>query len=588
MFRTQAATGGDVIGLKGLTTHGNVLTGTRHMVAAGNHAAAHAGFLVLEAGGNAVDAGVATGLALGVTCADLVSVAGVAPTMIRLAATGEIVTIDGLGVWPAKASSAYFREHHGGAIPDGLLRTVVPAAPSSWITALARYGTMSFGEVASAAIRLARDGYPADPRYCETFDANEHKYRRFPGNAEVFLPGGKPPTPGQIVRQADLARSLQFMVDEEQAAAAKGGRKAGLAAAHDAFYVGDLAKAITDYHAANGGWLSRSDMGAFRARWEPPVRTRWRNMEVVTCGPWCQGPLLAMVLTMLERDDIKALGHNSPAYIHLLAEAIKLVCADRESYFGDPRFVDVPMETLLSPAYLDARRRLIDPRRSNTGLADPGTISGYPRVKPDVPHATTPTLSPDTTYCAVIDKDGNVFSATPSDASYDTEVIPGTGLVVSGRGCQSWTIPGHPSEVAPFKRPRLTPNPAIAILEDGRATMPFGTPGGDVQTQAMLQVLLNVTEFGMDLRTAIEAPRFASYAFPSSFEPHEAYPNRLALEARMDPATVTGLEALGHDIHAWPDWTRLAGTVMSVIHDTEAGVKVAASDPRRASWAAGW
>ncbi len=166
MFRTQATTGGDVIGLKGLTTHANVLTGTRHMVSAGNMHAAHAGFLILEAGGNAVDAGVATGLALGITCSDLVSVAGVAPTMIRIAATGEVVTIDGLGVWPAKASSAYFRDNHGGAIPEGLMRAVVPAAPSSWITALERYGTMSFGEVAEAAIRLARDGFPADPRFC--------------------------------------------------------------------------------------------------------------------------------------------------------------------------------------------------------------------------------------------------------------------------------------------------------------------------------------------------------------------------------------------------------------------------------------
>ncbi|MEZ5854248.1 MAG: gamma-glutamyltransferase [Hyphomicrobiaceae bacterium] len=349
MFRTQATTSGDVIGLKGLTTHANVLTGTRHMVSAGNMNAAHAGFLILEAGGNAVDAGVATGLALGVTCCDLVSVAGVAPTMIRMAATGEVITIDGLGVWPAKASSAYFRDKHAGAIPEGLMRAVVPAAPSSWITALERYGTMSFGEVAAAAIRLAREGFPADPRFCDTIHTNEAKYRRFKGNAEVFLPGGKPPEPGQIFRQTDLARSLQFMADEEKAAAAKGGRLAGLQAAHDAFYVGDLAKAVTDYHAANGGWMTRTDMGAFRARLEPPVRTKWRNMEVITCGPWCQGPLLGMLLRMLRSDDLKALGHNSPAYVHLLTEAVKLACADREAYFGDPRFVDVPARAAPRP-----------------------------------------------------------------------------------------------------------------------------------------------------------------------------------------------------------------------------------------------
>lgn len=581
-------TSGDVIGLRGLTSHGNVLTGTRHMVSAGNHAAAHAGFLVLEAGGNAIDAGVATGLALGVTCCDLVNVAGVAPIMVRLAATGEVVTIDGLGVWPAKASAAYFREKHGGRIPEGLLRAVVPGAPSGWITALERFGTMSFGEVAEAAIRLARDGFPADPRFCDTITTNEAKYRRFPGNAQVFLPGGKPPTPGQIFRQADLARSIQYMVDEEKAAAGKG-RAAGLAAAHRAFYEGDIADTICKYHSANGGWLAREDMARFRARFEAPVHIRQGRLELFTCGAWCQGPLLAMLVRMLERDDVAALGHNSAAYVHLLTEAAKLACADREAYFGDPAFVDVPLEALLSTELQAGRRALIDPNRAFPALREPVAIAG--RVQPGAPTPPverTPALSPDTTYCCVVDREGNVFSATPSDSSYDSELIPGTGLVASGRGSQSWAAKGHPSELMPGKRPRLTPNPAIAILEDGRALMPFGTPGGDVQTQAMLQVLMNVNAFGMDLRTAVEAPRFASYSFPSSFEPHEAYPNRLAVEGRIDPATFEGLRARGHDVLEWPDWTRLAGTVNTIVKDTHAGVLTAAADPRRAAYAVGW
>lgn len=582
-------TSGDVIGLSGLTTHGNVLSGTRHMVSAGQHAAAHAGFLILEAGGNAIDAGVATGLALGVTCCDLVNVAGVAPIMIRLAKTGEVVTIDGLGVWPAKASSAYFREKHGGHIPEGLMRAVVPGGPSGWITALERYGTMSFSEVAAAAIRLAGEGFVADPRFCDTVVTNQEKYRRFPGNNAVFLPDGRPPTPGEIFRQQDLARSIQYMADEDKAASAKGGRAAGLAAAHRAFYEGDIAETITRYHAANGGWLTREDMAGFRARIEAPVRTRYRNVDVFTCGPWCQGPLLGMLLRMLEKDDLPALGHNSPEYVHLLAEAIKLACADREAYFGDPLFVDVPLEQLLSSEVQAQRRALIDAERAFPGLREPGEISGWPcPAAPKVPHERTPALSPDTTYCCAIDSEGNVFSATPSDPSYDGELIPGTGMIPSTRGSQSWATAGHPSEVMPGKRPRLTPNPAIAVLDNGRAFMPFGTPGGDVQTQAMLQVLLNVSVFGMDLRTAVESPRFASYAFPSSFEPHEAYPNRLAVEGRIDEATITGLEARGHDVLRWPDWTRLAGTVNTIVKDTKAGVLTAAADPRRATYAVGW
>jgi gamma-glutamyltranspeptidase/glutathione hydrolase len=581
------ATGGNVIGLKGISGHGNVLTGTRHMVAAGHYAAAHAGFLVLEAGGNAIDAGVAAGIALGVTQCDLVNVAGVAPIMIRLANTGEVVTIDGLGVWPMKASSQYFRDHHKGGIPSGLMRAVVPGAPSGWITALERYGTMSFGDVATASIRLARDGFAADPRFCDTMVTNEEKYRRFPENARVMLPGGKPPKPGDIFVQTDLARSLQYMVDEEKRASSKG-RAAGLAAAHAAFYQGDIARSIAAHHAKNGGWLSMEDMGAFRARLEPPVKVRYRDMDVFTCGPWCQGPALAMILKMLVHDDIAALGHNSPAYIHLLTEAVKLAFSDREAFFGDPRFIDVPLETLLSDTYAAERRRQINAERSCPEMPAPGVIPGYPRFIAGAPLGDVPSLSPDTSYLAAVDKDGNAFSATPSDPSYDAEMIPGTGLCPSGRGSQSWTIAGHPSEVAPFKRPRLTPNPAIAILGDGQAVMPFGTPGGDVQTQSMLQVLFNVGIFGMDLRSAIEAPRFASYSFPSSFEPHEYYPNRLAVEGRIDSKAVDGLRDRGHDMLVWPEWTRLAGAVCSVIHDVQHGVLTAQGDPRRASYAVGW
>ena len=200
-----------------------------------------------------------------------------------------------------------------------------------------------------------------------------------------------------------------------------------------------------------------------------------------------------MLVRMLEKDDVAALGHNSPAYVHLVTEAVKLACADREAYFGDPRHIDVPVAELLISAVISIEPpQAIDPTRAFPELRAPATIDGYPRPRPQhVPRQREPALSPDTTYCAVIDGAGNVFSATPSDASYDAELIPGTGLVPSGRGSQSWTLAGHPSEIAPFKRPRLTPNPAIAVLENGRALMPFGTPGGDVQTQAMLQVLLN-------------------------------------------------------------------------------------------------
>jgi len=211
-------------------------------------------------------------------------------------------------------------------------------------------------------------------------------------------------------------------------------------------------------------------------------------------------------------------------------------------------------------------------------------ISGMPATGA-VPIEPPP--SADTSYVAVVDRWGNAFSATPSDTSNDTPLIPGTGLCPSSRGSQSFTIPGHPSEVAPGKRPRLTPNPAMAVFEDG-TVMPFGSPGGDVQTQSMLQVLLNLMIFDHDLVSAIEAPRFATYSFPSSFEPHEMFPDRLMLEGRIPQATVADLRSRGHDASAWPDFTFQCGGVCAVLHHESSGLKIAAADPRRNSGTAGW
>ncbi|MFL5137216.1 MAG: gamma-glutamyltransferase family protein [Microvirga sp.] len=567
--------------------HGRVLTGDRHMVAAGHYAAAHAGFLVLEAGGNAIDAGVAAGIALGVLQSDIVNVAGVAPIMIRLAESGEVVTIDGLGVWPAAASAAFFRREHGGRIPDGLLRTVTPAAPAAWIAALERFGTMSFGEVARFAIRFAAEGFPVHPTMAEFVAKNVAQYAQFPQNAALYLPGGRPVAVGDRFVQPELAATLQHMVDEEKAHAGQG-RSAGLAAARAAFYEGDIAQTIAAYHREHGGWLTADDLAGYEVTFEPPVRTTYCGVEVFTCGPWCTGPLLGQILAILDGIDIGPMGHNSPRYIHVLTEAMKLAFADREACYGDPRFVDVPLERLLSAAFAAERRRRIDPIRAaprmpESGIPSLGAEAAETLRRPE----REPALSPDTSYVAVIDRHGNAFSATPSDTSYDTPIIPGTGLCPSSRGSQSFTARGHPSEVMPGKRPRLTPNPAIAILEDG-SVMPFGTPGGDVQTQAMLQVLLNLSVFGMDLTSAVEAPRFATYSFPSSFEPHEELPGRLMVEARIGDATLKALEGLGHDAQPWPEWTNQAGAVCAVMRDPATGVIRAAADPRRSTYAVGW
>ncbi|HUF85861.1 MAG TPA: gamma-glutamyltransferase family protein [Thermohalobaculum sp.] len=566
-----------------------VIMAARHAVSTGHYLATQAGFAVLEAGGNAVDAGVAAGLVLGVVQSDIVNVAGVAPMIIWRAETGGMTSIDGLGTWPAAVTPDLFQREHEGRIPEGLLRTVVPAAPHAWLTALARYGTMSLSEVAAPAIRLATEGFAMFPLLADNLRDWQADYARWPSSAAIYLPGGRPPEVGELFVQADLGRSLQYMVDEE--AVAGGSREDGIGAARDAFYKGDIARAIARFHAENGGLLSEADLAGYACREEPTCRIRFAGIEVHSCGPWSQGPALPQSLAILADDDLAGLGHNSPAYIHRVVEALKLAFADRERHYGDPRFVDVPIEALLSPDYARARRKLIDDARAWPEMppaGDPGTGAAVGESATMPPPASGASPPPhDTSYVCVVDRWGNAFSATPSDVSRDTPVIPGTGLCPSSRGSQSWANPAHPSSVAPGKRPRLTPNPALA-LKDGRPFLVFGSPGGDVQTQAMLQVFLNVVVFGMDVQSAVEAPRFASFSFPISFEPHEYHPGRLNLEARLPEETGAALAALGHEIEWWPERTWRAGSVCLIRPDHDAGILHAGADFRRAGYALGW
>jgi gamma-glutamyltranspeptidase/glutathione hydrolase len=563
-----------------------LLMGTRHMAVAGHYGAAHAAFAVLEGGGNAVDAGVAAGIALGVLQSDLVNVAGVAPILIYRAKECEAVTISGLGTWPRAVTTDFFAQRHGGRIPDGVLRTVVPAAPDAWITALERFGTMSFGDCAAAAIRFAAEGFPMYPLMAELIALHADDYRRWPSSAAIYLPGGRPPRPGEIFVQRDLGRTLQYLADEERAAAAKG-RAAGLQAARAAFYRGDVAQAIVAYHRAQGGLMAAEDLASFRVAIEPPVRTRFGALDLYACGPWSQGPALLEMLNILAGIDLAALGHNSVDYAHALTEAIKLAFADRERYFGDPRFVDVPIETLLSSDYAAQRRSLLRADRAWPGLPPAGDIPGLPPRPLPRPSAERAPAGADTSHVSVIDREGNVFAATPSDPSFDTPVVPGTGLSPSSRGSQSWADPAHASCVAPGKRPRLTPMAALAILPDG-SPMPIGTPGGDVQAQAILQVLLNITVFGMNPQQAVEVPRFASYSFPDSFEPHAYSPGLLYVEDRVPRSVRDGLAARGHEVAEWPAFVWRAGAVCVQRRDSASGVIAAGADPRRPCYAVGW
>jgi gamma-glutamyltranspeptidase/glutathione hydrolase len=567
--------------------HRPTIMGNSHVIAAGHYLAAQAGYLILEAGGNAVDAGVAAGLCICVLEGQQCSFSGVAPMMIRTA-DGKVLTIDGLGTWPKAATLDFFQRRGDKVIPEGILQTVVPGAPDAWLTALARFGTMRFGEVAAEAIRLAREGFPIHPEMSATIDRLSDD---FPAGSEaerIFRPNGAARRPGTLFVQQDLASSLQHLVDEE--AAVRGDRLSGIEAARRAFYEGDIAFAIAQHQRENGGLLTLEDMASYRVTIEPPLTIEFRNTRVYSCGPWCQGPLLLQQLKLLKDDDLASLGHNSVEFIHLLTEVIKLTAADREAYYGDPKFVDVPMRELLSDAYAAVRRQAVDPSKAFPDMPSPGVVAG--QGPPATPGPADTSGDPghnnrDTSYLCVVDRWGNTFSAVPSDGlTRASPIVPGLGFGPSSRGVQSRLDPAHPSCVAPGKRPRLTPNPAMAVT-DGRFVMPFGTPGGDHQTQAMLQFLLNVLVFGKDVQEAVEAPRFYSHSFPDSFAPHGYTPGLLRLEKPINDETAASLAGLGHTVDWWPAGQWPKSSVCAVLHDLETGVKHGAADHRRTAVALG-
>ncbi len=553
------------------------LYGNKHAISAGHYLASSAGFAILEAGGNAIDAGVCAAITLGVVNGEQVNFAGVVPMMIRMN-DGRLVTIDGVGYWPAKLDKNLFMREHGGTIPDGILRTVIPASPDAFVTALRDFGTMSFGEVAAAAIGYARDGFAVFPQLASALRIRADENRRWPGNAAIFLKDGRPHRVNERFVQADLAATIQYMVDEERAHCAEG-RVAGLEAARRAFYVGDIARQIVAYHEKEGGLLTMSDLATFRTRTEAPIARRWRGLEINTCGPWCQGPMLIESLLLIERAGINGLQHNSAEYLHVVIECLKAAMTDREKHFGDPRFVDVDLDFLFSRANVDTWIGKMSADRVMSEVVSADSPQTSLQAKP-----TGPGHDPDTSYVCVVDRWGNAFSGTPSDECSKSPVIPGLGICPSQRGSQSRADPNHPSGVAPGKRPRMTPNPAIAVGDDG-SVIPFGCPGGDAQVQAMVQVLLNVVHFGMDVQEAIDAPRVRSLHAPGSFSPNVAFPNAVMAECRISEAVLESLRDRGHEVGLEAAFTRDQAVVEMIIAEPHTGYLRAGADRRQAAYA---
>lgn len=570
------------------TTLRPTVMGRRCAVATGHYLATEAAMRVLAHGGNATDAGVTASLALAVLQPDIVSFAGVAPTLIYDAGESGVTSIAGLGYWPRATDVAVLAREGGEAVPEGLLRTVIPAAPAAHIQALALHGTLSFEQAATPALELARDGFAMYPFLAHNIETHAAQYDRYSENARIFRPGGRTPRVGELFRQRDLAATIERLIAAERAA--PGNRRNKLCAVHECFYCGAIAKLIVDYHVAHGGFLRLEDMAEFEVPVEKSIHVRYRDFDVHCCDAWCQGISLLEALKIIEAPSVQEIGHNTTAYVHRVAEALNLAFSDREAYIGDPCFVPVPTAGLLSEAYAAAQRARIDSARAFGAMPlagmPPGAAARSASQQPKSGAGDAP-AAPDTIYCAVVDAAGNAYSATLSDTSFDTPIIPGTGLAVSSRGNQSRLLPGHPNDVCPGKRPRLTPTPALALAGD-HVYLAFGTPGGDVQCQTMLQVWLNIVEFGMPVQTAIEAPRFSTFNFPDSFAPHPYLPGRLCLEAGIAEEVRQALCSMGHDAQPWPRFTAAAGGACAVLRDPSTGLLHAGADPRREAYAAAW
>jgi gamma-glutamyltranspeptidase/glutathione hydrolase len=450
---------------------------------------------------------------------------------------------------------------------------------------------MTFADVAAPAIELADDGFPMHDvmlNILSTPSALEGM-RQWPSTRSVFLPDGNPIPLGARVVQKDLAHTLRLLVEAEGGAST---REAGIRATRDRFYTGDIAERMVRFTREQGGWLTMQDLAEFHVAVEEPVKTAYRGYEVYACGPWCQGPVVPQTLNILEQYDLASKDRFSAEICHLLLEALKAAFADRDRYYGDPRLVDVPIDGLLSKAYAKQWQERIDPCLASPGMPEPGDVWAFETRQQrslsrwKYPDPSEGEVEPDTSYVCVVDRWGNAFSATPSDGVTGSPLVEGLGFIISSRGMQSWLDPDHPSCLAPGKRPRLTPAPGM-VLKDGRLVMPYGTPGNDMQPQAMVQFLVNVIDYRMNPQQAMDAPRCATFSFPRSSDPHPYTPGLCHLEARVDPSVPETLLRMGHKLRMWPDWTKGAGSVGAIQVDHEHGVLHGAADRRRMAYAIG-
>jgi len=516
--------------------------GTQAAVAAGGSEAADAAVEVLQDGGNAIDAAVAALMVLSVTDSGNFCFGGEVPIMVYDARHGAVKVVSGQGTAPRLATLEYFQKHNSGRIPGNGDPTTaaVPGAIGAYLTALDRYGTKTFAELARPTLAI--------------LDRHNNGW------------------------QPDLANTIRRLIEAEKAS--PDDRRRGLRRVGDCFYRGPVARELDGWSRANGGLIRYADLAAHVTRVEDPVSIDYRGYTVCKCDTWTQGPYLLQTLRLLEPFDVKSLGHNSPDYIHLLVEAMKLALADRDTYYADPLLAEVPIERLLSKQYAELRRGLIDKNRASLELRPGDPISGKALLGISPAKYRAPTGSVrDTTTCLVADRWGNVVVATPS--GWGGVLARKTGIILGSRLRSFNTWPGHSNCIAPGKRPRITLTPTL-VLQQGRPVAAVSVAGGDKQDQVTLQLLLAYMEFGFTPARAVTAPRFVTNHLIGSFNQPPPKLGSLSIYESVGEGTIETLKARGHRVRiAKPP---LAKPVMLTI-DPATGRKQAAGDPKARRYA---
>lgn len=567
------------------------IVGSFGIVAAGRHYAVAAGTRILLAGGNATDAGVAAVFAAAVTEISHFGFGGEAPTIIYDAKAKKVSVVNGQGTAPALATPDKFAD--AGIIPgNGPNGGTVPAMLDSMALALQLNGTMTLDQVLQPAIELA-DGFVMYNFLAEVFASQQQATSKWASAYETYYPDGRLPKTGEVFRQPNLARTLRAIAGADRAVfKRKKDRKAAIQAGRDAFYKGDIARRIGAAVEKDGGLMRYADLASYKGRIETPATTSVFGYEVCKAGFWSQGPAMLMALNIAEAAGIATMTPGSDIYLHTVAESIKLAFDDRNMFFGDPDFAKVPAKGLLSKAYAAQRAKLIGPRASlEHRFGNPWAFEGTARTTPPfVPHMLTRKGGPtaDTTAVEVVDRDGNLFSATPSSGWLlgGAYIAGDTGVPLSNRMTVFDLDPASPNVLAPGKRPRTTLSPSI-VLKDGAPFLAIGTPGGDNQDQQIMNVLLRVLAFAQPLQAAIEAPRINSNHFHGSFMVKKDEPGVLEIEDRVPEDVRNALKARGHKLDVLGPYGVSTGIVAAGVVPG-VGTLRGGADVRRERYVFGW